>query len=116
MDVMAIDWSGRAAGDHRTIWRAHVRDGTLFKLENGQCRGEIIDDLIESKDRFDRLVIALDFAVSFPVWFIRWHGVESAYQLWTLVDAEGEQWLSTCEWPFWGRPGRRRPTSRSTSG
>ena len=109
MDVMAIDWSGRAAGDRRTIWLAHVRDGTLFKLENGQCRGEIIDDLIESKDRFDRLVIGLDFAFSLPVWFIRRRGVESVYQLWRLVGAEGEQWLSSCAWPFWGRPGRQRP-------
>lgn len=32
-----------------------------------------------------------------------------ARELWALVDRAAEGWLATCEPPFWGRPGKRRP-------
>ena len=30
--------------------------------------------------------------------------------MWQLAAQEGEGWLATCAPPFWGRPGRPRPT------
>lgn len=36
--------------------------------------------------------------------------IASAPQLWDVVEREGERWLAECAPPFWGRPGKRRPT------
>src|SRR5207237_10328750 len=55
------------------------------------------------------LVIGLDFAFSFPLWFIESLALRSAPAVWSHVAAHGEHWLTTCETPFWGRPGRPRP-------
>ena len=59
--------------------------------------------------RGDDLVIGFDFAFSFPTWFIEALGVQSAPELWALVAQRGETWLTACEPPFWGHPGRPRP-------
>lgn len=106
---MAVDWSGRVQGERRTIWVAHVTGGALSSLANGRDRDEVIDHLVGGGRRCERLVVGLDFAFSFPAWFLHLRGVASAHQLWQMAAVEGEEWLRTCPWPFWGRPGRRRP-------
>lgn len=111
VDVIAIDWSGRIEGERRTIWTAHARDGRLISLENGRRRGEVIDHVISVAPRFERLVVGLDFAFSFPAWFLNDRGLTSVHALWQLAGVEGEQWLKDCNPPFWGKPGRKRPLS-----
>jgi hypothetical protein len=55
------------------------------------------------------LVVGLDFAFSFPFWFLETLGVASAPEAWEVVAREGEAWLERCDPPFWGRPGKLRP-------
>jgi hypothetical protein len=66
-------------------------------------------ELIQTAARVESLVVGLDFAFSFPAWFFDLHLVSSAPELWRLAASHGESWLSGCQPPFWGRPGRRRP-------
>ncbi|HET6316685.1 MAG TPA: hypothetical protein VFG86_09520 [Chloroflexota bacterium] len=56
-----------------------------------------------------RIVIGLDFAFSFPSWYLEQLRVDSAPALWSHVAQHGERWLQECAPPFWGRPGHRRP-------
>jgi hypothetical protein len=56
------------------------------------------------------LVVGLDFSFSLPAWWVRQQGFSDASQLWRAATSEGERWLAECRPPFWGRPGRRRPT------
>ena len=107
---MAIDWSGDAHAARRHIWLAEAhagRPGQLFRLEAGRDRQQLAEHLAEL--RGDDLVIGFDFAFSFPTWFIETLGVQSAPELWALVAQRGETWLTACEPPFWGHPGRPRP-------
>jgi len=54
--------------------------------------------------------VGLDFAFSFPEWFVVQRcGAGSIEELWRAVAEEGGGWLDRCEPPFWGRPGRSRP-------
>jgi hypothetical protein len=53
--------------------------------------------------------VGLDFAFSFPAWFLRERACADVTALWRLVAVEGEHWLADCVPPFWGRPGRSRP-------
>ncbi len=59
--------------------------------------------------RTDVVAIGLDFAFSFPAWFLEHIGVAGAPELWARVAERSEAWLAACEPPFWGRPGRLRP-------
>jgi hypothetical protein len=52
----------------------------------------------------------VDFAFSFPSWFCRAQSVSNAIEMWGVVREKGEDWLRECSWPFWGRPGKRKPT------
>ena len=54
-------------------------------------------------------VAGLDFAFSFPQWFIRACGCDNAFDFWNVVERDGETWLRACERPFWGRPGKKKP-------
>jgi hypothetical protein len=109
--VIAVDWSGRRLREWPYIWHAEYRDGALVELGCGraQDRDQTIDRLIDEAEKTERTVVGLDFAFSMPAWFLIEHGVESAYALWRLVADEGENWLASCQRPFWGRPGRKRP-------
>jgi hypothetical protein len=70
----------------------------------------VVDDVVDLRHRCgDGLVVGLDFAFSFPVWFLAERGFAEVGQLWQAAAAEGEEWLSRCDPPFWGRPTRRRP-------
>ncbi len=112
MDVVAVDWSGRSSGARRHIWTATVRNGELVELVSGRTRDEVAADLARRAAHVGAVVVGLDFAFSFPEWHVRALGCASVGELWELVGRAGEQWLSRCDPPFWGRPGRKRPELR----
>jgi hypothetical protein len=106
---LAIDWSGAVAGVRRKMWIAEVVSGRLVRVECGRNRAEIVDHLVERAARDRDLVVGLDFAFSFPRWFVEAQGCARATELWRVVERDGEAWLRDCAPPFWGRTGRRRP-------
>jgi hypothetical protein len=111
VDVVAVDWSGAARGAASHIWLAHVRHGELISLGDGLDRAALVDDLIERRRACPGgLCVGIDFAFSFPAWFVRQLSCPNVDALWALTERRGEQWLADCPPPFWGRPGRPRPT------
>jgi len=110
VDVVAVDWSGARSGARRHIWLAHVRAGQLLELQNGRTGNEVVGHLAQLRAASPAgLAVGLDFAFSFPAWFVRQRGHASVDGLWQEVGQQGERWLAACDPPFWGRPGRRRP-------
>ncbi len=107
--IFGIDWSGAAIGSEKRIWIAEVRDGEVVRLECGRERDEVARFLIDQAARDPEMLVGLDFAFSMPGWFFVERGLTSAFELWELVEREGEAWLSACETPFWGRRTRPRP-------
>lgn len=107
--VIAVDWSGAKVGASSRIWLAEVCGGRLIRLESGRTRREVIAYLIEVARTSPDLVVGLDFAFSFPHWFAEREGATSVKECWNLVAEHGEGWLTECEPPFWGRPGKPRP-------
>jgi hypothetical protein len=114
--TVAVDWSGALQGERRKIWLAEAVGGRLVRLEAGRRREEVIQELVELRRRSPDLVVGLDFAFSFPAWFVRQKRCASAEAMWEVAAREGEQWLRRCEPPFWGRPGRtcQVPNERHT--
>ncbi len=106
---IAIDWSGAKSGERRKMWYAEVQAGRLTRLENGRSRDEVVQHLIDKASRSPHLIAGLDFAFSFPRWFVEDADASSADDVWGLAEQRGESWLHTCEDPFWGREGTRRP-------
>jgi hypothetical protein len=112
--ILAVDWSGAIRGVRRKLWLAEVREGRLARLECGRDRAELVAHFIECA-RADRdLVVGLDFAFSFPEWFVLARGVGAARGMWELAAVHGEEWLADCAFPFWGRKGKRKPSSDDT--
>lgn len=107
--VIAVDWSGQKKSPRRKIWLAEVTGDRLVRLECGRNREELVDHLIGEAKRSTNLVVGLDFAFSFPQGFCREHGAEDHLAVWRLVTERGEEWLSTCCHPFWGRARKKRP-------
>ena len=105
--TIAVDWSGARARASSKIWLAEVRGGRLARLESGRGRPEVVDHLIA--DARGDVVIGLDFAFSFPRWFTESRRATSIDELWRVAAEQGEEWLSGCPHPFWGRPGKRKP-------
>jgi hypothetical protein len=121
---IAVDWCGALADARKRMWLAEARAGFadppragcartraggIVRLECGRDRDEMVAHLIDCARRDPRTVVGLDFAFSFPAWFLEARGVRSAAATWNLVGREGETWLRHCPRPFWGRPGIRRP-------
>lgn len=111
--VIAVDWSGarERTEQRRRIWLAEARDGVLVRLECGRDRDRLVRHLIDEAAADPRVVVGLDFSFSLPAWHLRETGVESAPDLWARAAERGEEWLTGCDPPFWGRAGRRRPAS-----
>lgn len=109
--AVAVDWSGRLGPDQRrAIWlAASGPDGRVARLEHGRTREAVVDELVRLADDDPDLLVGLDFSFSFPAWFGSALGCASAPEVWDVVAERGEAWLASCEPPFWGRPGRRRP-------
>jgi hypothetical protein len=119
---IAVDWCGAIADERRRMWLVEARlderrtalgssrsSGSIVRLECGRSREEIVAHLIECARSEPRLVVGLDFAFSFPRWFLEARNVASARAGWELAAREGESWLAHCPSPFWGRPGVKRP-------
>jgi len=113
VQIIAVDWSGRAKGPAESLWRAEVRHGRLTELRNGLGRGELIAKLLELGEAEPRMVIGLDFAFSFPAWWCEENGWSSGEEVWSAMGHDGEDLLEGCEDPFWGRPGKRNPHSKA---
>src|SRR5207249_803820 len=108
MIFVAVDWSGarRPAGK---IWLAEALAGTLQRLEPVSSRADVVRYVSDYGSRGIAAVVGLDFSFSLPAWFCRHLGAADAVELWGQVAANGDTWLASCQWPFWGRPGKRRP-------
>jgi hypothetical protein len=101
--VVAIDWSGAKSGARKKIWAAEFRDDEpVPELVTGKDRTEISNYLIDAARDNPKLIVGLDFAFSFPCWFVK-DQANSAQELWAKVEHEGELWLRECNEPFWGR-------------
>jgi hypothetical protein len=115
MRTIVVDWSGRATNESSSIWLAEAVDGELVRLESGRTRTAVVEELIRTATQLiDANVpcfIGLDFSFSFPAWFVKRHRCHTAPQLWSVVAEHGEAWLAACEPPFWGRPGKPKPTN-----
>jgi hypothetical protein len=97
---IAVDWSGRTANAGAAIWLAEVRAGSVMRLEGGRDREKLVNHLIEEAEADGELVVGLDFAFSFPAWFVGSVGAGSAIELWEVVNREGESWLTNPDAPF----------------
>ena len=109
--IVAIDWSGRidVAGQRRHIWAAAWSPAGVT-LEAGRTRDQICDWLMEQAGHTPRTVVGMDFAFSYPAWFLREQGAGTALQFWKLVAAgQGEAWLHReCgDARFWGKPKKK---------
>lgn len=109
MRVIAVDWSGKAKRAEEFLWLAEVRDGELVDLRNGLTRGQLVDRLLAMAGEDPDLIVGLDFCFSFPAWWCREEGWDSASDAWAAMAERGESILESCEPPFWGRPGRADP-------
>jgi len=123
--VVALDWSGdrSAAGQRRKIWagiwtarkdgsgRGESAYGGSVALENNRTRDELCAWLIDLLRETPRMVVGVDFCFSYPAWFVRELGANSAIEFWEIAAAHGERWLSReCDDArFWGRPRRKPP-------
>ena len=112
MDVhaaIAVDWSGAREGGGRKIWLAEVIGDEVVVLQNRWNLETLVRWLIRRAERDASLVLGLDFAFSFPAWFVteRFGGVAEVG--WDQAAANGEAWLHDVASPFWGLPGSRRP-------
>lgn len=107
--VYAVDWSGDRQQAARKIWLAESSDRELVRLENGRSREDITAFFIEKAKHDPRFIVGFDFCFSFPLWFCRKLGAESAAGVWRQVTLEGEQWIMDCRSPFWGRRGKACP-------
>lgn len=110
---IAVDWSGALAGVRSRMWLAQAREERLVRVERGFDRAGIVRHLIACAEREPALVVGLDFAFSFPRWFVEALGARSARELWDIVAADGEAWLARCPPPFWGKPFVPRPPRRA---
>lgn len=109
MRIIAVDWSGARVGAERRIWLAEAdteSPGRLVRLECGRSREQLAAHLMALPAH---TVIGLDFAFSFPAWYLDQLGLSTAEQLWAHVAVHGEDWLRACAPPLWGRKQRPRP-------
>ena len=99
---IAVDWSGAKdrADQTKRIWLAEAANCELLRLESGRTRDEVVDILVKEMQSRD-VVIGLDFAFSFPQWYLQWRKLSGARKLWELAASEGEMWLSETLAPFW---------------
>ncbi len=107
--ILAVDWSGALRAAQRKIWLCEVVDGAVTRLESGRGRAEIAEHLIAEASRDPDLLVGLDFAFSFPIGFLEKRAHREVETVWEEAESLGEKWLAHCPFPFWGKPGRRKP-------
>ena len=116
MLVVAVDWSGAKGGGRRDIAVAVSEHGALQAIHTGLNRDEVAEwlpararELGHAGGEAVPMVVGLDFAFSFPLWFLRHQGLPPPPALWDVIAACGEEWLTgEAPWPFWGRSGDRK--------
>ena len=113
MRCIAVDWSGAQdpARQRAAMWLAEAEGGKLLRLEKDRTRDQIAALLMRIIQEHGDMAIGLDFAFSYPEWYLRERGLINAGDLWQLAAKEGDTWLGGKAWPFWGRPGpyQKRP-------
>ena len=69
---VAVDWSGRAneSGQLANIWVAEAVRNDLIRLRSGLTRDEVTEWLVELVRAGEPVIIGLDFAFSFPQWYL----------------------------------------------
>ncbi len=105
MLCIAVDWSGNrtAKGQRNKIWLAKAEEGNIVDLIDGFTRDEIIVELMGVIEGREAIAFGLDFAFSFPQWYLECRELPAVRDLWKLAGNHGEQWLAGSTWPFWGR-------------
>jgi hypothetical protein len=96
-------------GASEFIWTAEAADGQLICLKNGLSRAKLVDHLIELAAKHPNMIVGFDFAFGMPALFAESQGVLKGPEFWGVVALQGETWLGFCPWPFWGKPGKRKP-------
>jgi hypothetical protein len=111
MRALALDWSGARSShaQRRHIWAAQAEDGRVRSVCGGITREDAIELALAAIDGGVD-VVGLDFSFSFPAWFVRSLGADDGPGVWEVAASAGEGWLAACDPPFWGRPGRPRPS------
>lgn len=71
MRIMAVDWSGARRHPDRRIWLAEAAGDQLLRLEDGRDRQALTAHLIDESARDPEMIVGLEFAFSFPAWFLR---------------------------------------------
>jgi hypothetical protein len=107
--VVAIDWSGAKLRAGKKIWLAELTDGKPTELINGRDREQIHECLVRRYTSSPETAIGIDFAFSFPGWFVEKIECSCARDVWRKAVADGEKWFRECAEPFWGRPGKKNP-------
>jgi hypothetical protein len=107
--VLAVDWSGAQDKAERKIWLCEVSGGEVRRLEQGRSREQLGAHLIDEAERDPGFVVGLDFAFSFPAHFLRKRAHHDVTTVWREAERLGERWLKHCPFPFWGKPGRKKP-------
>lgn len=107
--ILAIDWSGDRTADRNKIWACEVEDGRVLRLENGRSREEVAHFLVNESLLDPSFVVGLDFAFSFPAQFLRKRAHHEIASVWEEAERLGESWLEHCPFPFWGKPGKKKP-------
>jgi aminopeptidase YwaD len=118
--IIALDWSGAAdeRSQRRKIWRCLARSEEdrlrVVGLESRMTRREVVAQLVETVGEGERLLVGLDFAFSLPHGYVAQLG-DSPAESWEDVVAwcteEGEEVLTECPPPFWGRARTRKPSA-----
>ncbi len=99
---IALDWSGahREHSQLQTIYVAEAEGNNLVRLRNGLTRTEAIALLIQRIRKGSPVVIGLDFAFSFPQWYLEYRHLDNIRELWNLTRQRGEEWLKGKTCPF----------------
>jgi hypothetical protein len=114
--VLGVDWSGDKRAPARKRWVAEVVDGQLVDIRRGD-RTEAMVERFVALALEGPLLVGLDFAFSFPEWFVRERiGARDARAVWDAAITDEEGWLEQCQPPFWGRTTKRPPQEEGRPG
>src|SRR5712691_4578800 len=99
--AIAIDGSGAAKGAGKRICLAEVVGDDLFRLETGWTTDRLTSSLIYRAEDDPSIVVGLDFAFSFPVWFVQELGA-TIESVWLRPSAAERAGCESAKALFWG--------------
>jgi hypothetical protein len=93
------------------VWSKDAAGRARVELALRRTREELVEWLNDMARETPRMVVGVDFCFSYPAWFVREHGANSAPEFWEVVRQHGERWLSreSEDVRFWGRPRKKPP-------